>query len=442
MTPLGRALLALVAIAAAAPGQPPPDDPASHAQAVLAALAAREFTKVESQFTDTMTAALPAGLEPSWTALAKQAGAFKSCGATHVQSLANLQVTVTLCEFERAKLDAQVVFDRAGKIAGLLFRPPTAPAAPYSPPSYARPASYTEGELTVGADQWTLPAALDTPVGAGPFPAVVLVHGSGPNDRDETILGNKPFRDLALGLASRGIAVLRYDKRTKVYPARLAGLADFTVKQEVIDDALAAVKTVRAQPRIDPARIFVLGHSLGGMLIPRIAAADDTIAGVIVMAGAARPIEQAILEQTQYLAMADGTITPDEQKQIDEAKKLVDAVHALTPEDAKSPAPIFGAPASYWLDLRGYDAPVAGKALKQPMLVLQGERDYQVTMTEFARWKSALAAKPDVTFHSYPPLNHLFIAGTGTSLPKEYETPGHVDEAVIDDIASWITRRR
>src|SRR5262249_57372826 len=121
--------------------------------------------------------------------------------------------------------------------------------------------------------------------GAGPFPGVGLAHGSGPNDRDETIAQNKPFKDLALGLASRGIAVLRYDKRTKVYPAKMAGLAGLTVKDEVVDDAIAAASMLRSQPRIDPARVFVLGHSLGGMLVPRIAAADAKLAGVIVMAG-------------------------------------------------------------------------------------------------------------------------------------------------------------
>jgi hypothetical protein len=434
------ALLASVTIIAMAQGQPAADDPAAHAQTVLSALGAREFAKVESQFTDRMKAALPAGLEPGWTQVTRQAGAFKSCGVTRVQSMANLQVTVTPCEFERAKIDAQVVFDRDGKIAGLLFRPPAPAAAPYSPPPYATAASYTETDVTVGSGDWTLPGTLAMPAGDGPFPALVLVHGSGPNDRDETILGNKPFKDLALGLASRGIAVLRYDKRTKVYPARLGGVANFTVTQEVLEDALAAVKTLRAQPRIDAARVFVLGHSLGGMLIPRIAAGDPSLAGLIVMAGAARPLEQAILEQTQYIATADGRITPEEQTQIDDAKKLVETVHALTPEDAKSSRLISGAPASYWLDLRGYDAPTAAKTVAQPMLVLQGERDYQVTMDEFARWKSALAGRSNVTFHSYPALNHLFIGGTGKSLPAEYETPGHVDEAVLRDIVDWIKR--
>ena len=151
------------------------------------------------------------------------------------------------------------------------------------------------------------------------MPAVILVHGSGPNDRDETIGANKPFKDLATGLASRGIAVLRYDKRTRVHGAKVAALTDFTVNQEVIEDVIEAVKALRAQPRIDPARVFVLGHSLGGMLVPRIATADPTIAGLIVLAGAARPLEEAIVAQSRYIAVADGTISPEEQQGIDQA---------------------------------------------------------------------------------------------------------------------------
>jgi hypothetical protein len=200
------------------------------------------------------------------------------------------------------------------------------------------------------------------------------------------------------------------------------------------------VKTARSQPKIDPARIYVLGHSLGGMLIPRIAAGDSSLAGVIVMAGLVRPLDQMMLEQVRYLAMADGTISPAEQKAIDEASANVQAIDALKREDANSGRMIGNAPASYWLDLRGYDPPSAAKALKLPMLILQGERDYQVPMDEFAKWKAALSGKSHVTFHSYPALNHLFIAGTGKSLPAEYQIAGHVDEAVIRDIADWMKK--
>jgi alpha-beta hydrolase superfamily lysophospholipase len=268
------------------------------------------------------------------------------------------------------------------------------------------------------------------------------VHGSGPNDRDETVGANKPFKDLATGLASRGIAVLRYDKRTRVHGGKVAGLTGFTVHQEAIEDVLEAVKALRAQPRIDSARVFVLGHSLGGMLIPRIGTADPTIAGLIVLAGAARPLEEAIVAQTRYLAAADGTVSPEEQQGIDRAAALAESVRALKPADATSGRMLSGAPPSYWLDLRGYDPPSAARHVKAPMLILQGERDYQVTPEEFAKWKAALGSRPDVTFHSYATLNHLFIAGAGSSLPAEYHVPGHVAEDVIRDIASRILARR
>jgi dienelactone hydrolase len=418
-----------------------PQDAGARAREVIALLAAKDFAKVEALYDDRMKAGLPPGrIESVWTTMLTLAGPFKACGAPRTSAAGEVQVATMTCDFELGKIDAQIAFDQAGKLAGLFFRPAAAPAAPYALPPYATPSAYAETDQIVGSGEWALPGTLTMPAGAGPWPAVILVAGSGPNDRDETIGPNKPFRDLAVGLASRGVASLRYDKRTKVYPSKLAAIPDFTVKQEVLDDVLEAAKTLRANPKVDSARVFVLGHSLGGMLIPRIGAADPALAGLIVMAGPARSIDEAILEQTRYLAMADGTISPDEQAGIDEAVKIVATVKALTPEDAKSALVVFHAPASYWLDLRGYDAPSAARALKAPMLVLQGERDYQVTMPEFEKWKAALAGRSNVAFHTYPALNHLFIAGTGKSLPAEYATPAHVAEDVIRGIADWIKR--
>ena len=184
----------------------------------------------------------------------------------------------------------------------------------------------------------------------------------------------------------------------------------------------------------------MLGHSLGGMLAPRIWLADPAIAGVIVLAGAARPLEDAIVAQSRYLASADGTTSPEEQRAIDDAVALAASVRALKPEDAKSGRMIAGTRPSYWLDLRGYDPTAAAAKVKAPMLILQGGRDYQVTPEEFEKWKAALGARRDVTFHSYPLLNHLFIAGAEPSLPAEYQVPGHVAEEVVRDIASWILR--
>jgi dienelactone hydrolase len=418
-------------------------DARAHARSTLAALAAGDFGRIEADFTAEMQKALPSGrLAATWAALQRQAGAFKSCEAEpRVAKIADKEMVITACAFERATIDVQFAFDTSGRISGLVFRPVSSAASAYTLPSYAKASAYTESEKTIGSAEWPLPGTLTLPAGARSAPAVVLVHGSGPNDRDETIGGNKPFKDLATGLASRGIAVLRYDKRSRVHAGKMAG-ASFTVQQEVIDDVLEAMKVLRSEPAIDRARIFVLGHSLGAMLAPRIWMADSSVAGVIMLAGPAQPLEEAIVAQSRYLAAADGTTSAEEQQAIDNAEALARRVRALQPEDAKGGDMIAGAPASYWLDLRSYDPTATATKVKAPMLILQGGRDYQVRPEEFAKWGAVLGARGDVRLRSYPPLNHLFIAGSGPSLPAEYLTPGHVAEEVIVDIANWILAQR
>jgi dienelactone hydrolase len=425
------------------PPQPAHAAVIEQARAIVAALAAGEFSKVEAQYTAEVAAALPTGrLATLWAGLQQQAGTFKSCDTNaRVTEIGDKRMVITPCQFGLAAIDLQFGFDSAGKIAGLSFRPGKPTPAASAPPPYATPAAYSETAMTIGSGEWTLPAILTMPNGKEPLPAVILVHGSGPQDRDETIGPNRPFRDLATGLASRGIAVLRYDKRSRVHGAKMAALKNLTVREETIEDALLAVAALSAEPRIDATRIFVLGHSLGGMLIPRIGSANPAIAGLIVLAGPARPLEDAIVAQARHLAMAaDGVISADEQRGIDQTTALSNEIRALTAEDAKSGRMVAGAPAAYWLDLRGYDPPSAARQIKAPMLILQGERDFQVTMEEFAKWKAALGSRADVTFHSYPALNHLFIAGTGPSVLAEYERAGYVAEEVVRDMASWIMR--
>jgi dipeptidyl aminopeptidase/acylaminoacyl peptidase len=206
----------------------------------------------------------------------------------------------------------------------------------------------------------------------------------------------------------------------------------------VVDDVVEAVKAVGAHPRVDPQRVFVLGHSLGAALVPRIAAVTPAVAGFVVLAGPAVPLHDAMVEQVQYVAAADGTISAEERETLDRTRALAESVRALDLNEDAPDRSIGGLPAAYWLDLRGYDPPVAARQVRAPMLILQGERDYQVTVKEYERWRSALAGRADVTFRSYPPLNHLFIAGSGPSLPAEYFRPGHVDEQVIADVADWI----
>jgi dienelactone hydrolase len=257
----------------------------------------------------------------------------------------------------------------------------------------------------------------------------VLVHGSGPNDRDETIFATKVFKDLAEGLASHGIAVLRYEKRTKLYGARVAGMQNFTVDDETVTDAARALALLRTQKEVNPQRVYMLGHSLGGYVSPRIAEEDGKLAGIVVLAGNARPIEDLIVEQAEYLGMP--------AKQLEGLKAQAARVKALESADADAPK-VMGMPVSYLLDLKGYDPVAAAKKLTVPMLFLQGERDFQVTTKDLALWKTGLAGRKDVTFKTYPALNHLFVAGEGKSTEAEYRKPGHVAPEVIDDIAKWM----
>lgn len=381
----------------------------------------------------------PDKLQQIWQSLQAQVGQFRSQAGTRKEKYGNYDIVFVTCEFEKSTLDVKLVFNEARQIAGIFFLP-SQPMAEYNPPSYVKADSFREKKVVVGNDKWPLPATLTLPVGKGPFSVVVLVHGSGPHDRDETIGPNKPFRDLAWGLASHNIAVLRYEKRTKVYTEKLRSLRDsITVREETVDDALAAVKLLRTMAEIDSMKIFVLGHSLGGMLIPRIAAHDPNIAGFIVLAGASRPLEDLILEQSVYIFSLNGTPSEAEKIVLEKLKQQVARVKDpnLSGETSSGDLPL-GIPAQYWLDLRGYDPAKAAKTIKQPIFILQGERDYQVGMEDYQGWKNALSSRANVKFKLYPKLNHLFVEGESKSTPAEYQHRGHIAQIVIDNIAEWI----
>ncbi|MGD0651668.1 MAG: alpha/beta fold hydrolase [Verrucomicrobiia bacterium] len=439
---LGTATLIFVS-ACIAFCQTGPREPVVVAKEFVDLLVKGDFAAAAKNFDETVSAALPPDkLREVWTALNAQAGAFQKQLGTQSGQYGALSVVLVTCQFQRAVIDVKVALDGQRRIAGLWFLPGK-PPTPVSTPRYWRTETFQEEEFVVGSKPWALPGTLTTPKGDGPWPAVVLVHGSGPNDRDETVGANKPFKDLAWGLASQGIAVLRYEKRTKVYAAQIGSLlANLTVKEEVIDDVLTAVAQLRVTKRIAPDRIFVLGHSLGGMLIPRIAKLDTNITGFIVLAGATRPLEDMVLEQTRYLLTLNGNPDDAGKKRLEELSSLVAKIKQLKPSDSSSATRLLGAPPRYWLDLRGYEPAVVAKGVMRPMLVLQGGRDYQVTQVDFQGWQKTLATRKDVTFRLYPGLNHLFVAGKDKGTPAEYDQPGHVAEEVIKDIAEFIERTK
>lgn len=419
-----------------------PDDLTNNGKQFVDLLVKEDFAGAVARFDATMTSAMPEPkLKETWQTLKTQVGPFQKQLGVRATKVSGYDVVLVTCQFEHTTLDAKVVFDTKGLVTGLFFVPTHASADASGPPPYANTNAFLEKAFTVGHGEWKLPGTLTLPTnGAGPWPAVVLVHGSGPNDRDETIGANKPFRDLAWGLATKGVAVLRYEKRTKEHGAKFKeqDIVHLTVREETIDDAVTAVAQLRATPGLDPKRVFVLGHSLGGMVAPRIGLADSRIAGLIILAGATRPLEDLMVEQMRYLISLNGGPIPAGEAKLNELIVEVAKVKKLTASDASSSAMLLHAPPAYWLDLRQHDPLTAAKELKQPMFILQGGRDYQITQVDFDRWKEALGTRSNATLKMYPDLNHLFITGKGKSTPDEYGQPSHMAEAVVTDIANWI----
>ncbi|MBJ7337489.1 alpha/beta hydrolase [Mycolicibacterium sp.] len=315
---------------------------------------------------------------------------------------------------------------------------------PWQPPPYVDPATFTDHEVTVDCDELTTPGTLSLPESPRPLPAVVLLAGSGPADRDATMGRNKVLKDLAWGLASRGIALLRFDKVTYTHRDTL-DLTDFTVVDEYVRPAVAAVRLLREHPSVDAERVFVLGHSQGGTVAPRIAVAEPTVAGLIVLAGATQPLHHAVVRQFRYLAALrePGADVDDEP-----------TVHMITRQSALIDSPAFstatpshllplGIPAPYWFDLLSYDAVALAAQLDKPMLIVQGGRDYQVTVADdLVGWQSGLAHLRDVTIRIHDADDHLFFPGAGPSTPADYEPAQHLDEAVVTDIAHWLCQPR
>jgi len=434
-------LLALLATAFPSPQLAPPNFE-DQARTVVLDLMARHFDKVTALFDERMAAALPVDkLAKNWDAIIQLSGEFKLIENVRSEEKQGYQVVYVTCAMEHRRQAVIVEFDTKGRIAQ--FNSISADSIePWIEPGYVTRYKFHEFGVEIGSSPWQLTGTLTVPHRPGQFPAVVLVHGSGPNDQDESLGPNKMFKDLAWGLASRGIVVLRYDKRTRVHGKEMMALpGGFTVNEEVVDDARAAVAFLAKRSEVQPKHIFVVGHSLGGMMAPRIAEGEQQIAGLIIMAGATRPLEDLLVEQVRYSVGLSGKITPEGEKQIAQAEKS--AADMRNPDLKPGMTVDFiGAilPASYVLDLRGYHAAETASRLKLPMLIMQGDRDYQVRPADLNGWKQALEKKSTVTFKTYPALNHLFMPGAGPSSDAEYLKPNHVPEAVVEDIAGWIVK--
>lgn len=265
----------------------------------------------------------------------------------------------------------------------------------------------------------------------GLFPAVVLVQGSGPSNMDEKVGNNYPFKDLTEGLSKQGIAVLRHDKRTFIYGKEMRNDDGLTVKEESIEDAILSADFLRKDSRIDSSKIFIIGHSLGGMLAPRIDAEGGNFTGIIIMGGSPRTFEEILMDQnTEVLNSVNKFLKVIAKKQIAALSSKLGNIYNLSDEQSKSTLILGKHTRAYYFKEMGEHPSINYlKVLNKPALILQGDKDFHVSVEkDFNGYKNLLGDKPNVTFKLYPNLNHMFmrsVYGKILKMKKEYKVAQH-----------------
>jgi len=403
----------------------------SRCDELVKALGAGDFSAATAHFDSSMKAGLsPEKLRSTWQGLTTNAGKLLGSEITTRTAKNGEDVVIATLKFEHGP-DMGVlvaVNPQSGEVSGLYFMPsPPAIQKPTSPP-YAQADKFRSETVSVGSPPFVLPGTLTIPTtGTGPWPAVLLLGGSGPNDQDESIGPNHIFKDIAEGLSSRGIVVLRYSKRTLVY-GKTMDVQHITIKEEYLDDATAAVNLLRSRKEVAQDRIFIAGHSLGATIAPEVALRVAPVQGLILLAPTGRKTGAAIVQQMRFLGEAS-------HEQLDELERKANELdnHLMPPTEN-----FMGAPASYWYDLDARDEVALARQLKVPILILHGGRDYQVIDKDIEHWQEGLKGVAHVHVDDFPALNHLFIAGTGKPNNQEYLVPGHVDQQVIDAMAAFI----
>lgn len=386
-------------------------------------------------------------LRAGWEQLAPTVGAYESITGAFSTSLPAGDVVSVVAKHATKSVRVLYSFQPGGdKLNGLHLNVATdaeiAQAKGDAPSDSATPSATgshsVDTAITVGTHQ--LPGTLTTPAGEAKRPiVVVLLWGSGPQDRDETVgaAGNKMFRDLADALASEGISSLRFDKRTKAAPASFTPSS--TLTDEYFDDAKAAIALVKSQ--LPGYRVFVVGHSLGAMVLPNVLAVNPEAAGGVSLAGSPRSLFDIMYDQnvTAVAALAGKTdaekkaMLADARRIMDAAKAVKDANGAVPPELASS------MPAAYVASINALRQGEVAQSLTVPLLLVHGEADQQVSASaDFGAWKTLLAGRANVTFKSYPGLNHLFMKTNGLPAPADYDAPATLDRQVAGDIASWL----
>jgi len=400
----------------------------------FALLAAGKYDTAHQYFDPAEQSKISAeNLKQLWDNIKLNFGNVTSLDPVQSKVQGDFYVVTVAGKFERNEQDFLLVFNKSEKLVGL-FMPPK--AAAYRNPSYADTTLYKEQTAYLTDGKHQLAAVITIPKNAKNFPMVVLVHGSGPADMDGTLGPNKPLKDIAVGLASNGIGSLRYVKRTLLYGNEFSGA--FTVKEETEDDAIAAIAMAKTVQGADVNNIYLLGHSLGGMLAPRLATLSPTLKGIILAAAPARKLTDVIIEQNEYMYQMAKDTTAQSKKIISDVVTALQATKLTNLGAVKPDSVIMGLPASYWVDLNNYDQVATANKLTKRILVVQGGNDFQVSNADYKIWEAALGKKANAAVKYYPTLNHLLSSQTEKGTSQQYQSPASVDLQLINDLAAWI----
>lgn len=298
--------------------------------------------------------------------------------------------------------------------------------------------------LGMGTD-FPLDGKLLIPESEKPVPAVVFVHGSGSSNMDEKVMKMTPFKDLAEGLAKKGIASLRYDKRSFVHGRKMIKAGSLTVKEEVIEDAVAAANLLKNDGRIDSEKVFIIGHSMGAMLAPRIDAEGGNFRGLILMAGTLAKLEEVLFRQLDEMKNGKSKIMSWVASAQDKKfRKSFENLYEISDEEAKKRKYAGGVDLYYFKEMGLHPAEKYLENIEKPVLVMQGSGDLQVSKKDFEGYKNLLGGKENVSFKLYEGLNHCFVPALYDDISKatkEFSVERHIGENVISDIADWILNK-
>ena len=407
-----------------------PEDKAKAGELFITQISIGDYEAARSMLSPEMQKFLTGRkIKSSWKQLTSNFGPYHHHEMGYFKGQGEYEAAYIKAEFEYRDLGFRLAFDEDNRITSFTIG------------DYMNPPVLAENEekFNVTSGKYNLDGILTLPnteEGTLP-PAVILIGGSGPTDMDSTVGPNKPFAQLAQGLSQQGKAVLRYDKRTLVYGASIATEdQQFTVYDEYVEDAKNAFSQLAQSGKVDPERIYIAGHSMGGMMIPMIAQEIPEAAGFAMLSANAQRLEDLIVYQNQYLIDVNQNYSKTQSKSM--MKEVRSVAQKVKEAKEDGTGVFFNGSEYYWYDLNQYDQVEQAKDIDRPLLVTQGEKDYQVPMENFTMWQQALEGKSNVTMKTYPEMNHLLMTSDGTMAPAEYQTEGEIVAQLVDDLADFI----